>query len=338
MFRRATSTTILRRVGAGALVALAVGVGLSAPAQAADPGPRTIKYGPLGGDNSFPAALARSIVSPTKNPSGANDWSCRPSAAHPRPVVLVHGTLENAYDNWNGLSPIIKDQGYCVFALNFGNTTGIPFVNGTGDLIANAREIAPFVDRVLAATGASKVDLVGHSQGGAISRYYTNILGGATKVHAVIGLAPSNHPTTLSGITELGKTFGLFTPALDGLNLLQLPALAQQADKSPEPQSPFYQQLNDDGETVPGVAYTNVITRNDEVVTPYTQGRITAGPGATVDNITIQDVCGIDQSEHLSLPYSKNVAQVVLNALDPTDVRPIRCFYQAPLFGNTQLF
>lgn len=330
--------TLIRRFTVGALAALTLSATLATSAQAANPVPRPIKYGALGQDNSFPAALLTSIIVPTKNPAGANDWACKPTAAHPRPVVLVHGTVENAYDNWNGLSPIIKDQGYCVFALNFGNTTGIGFLNGTGDLISNAKEIGPFVDRVLAATGASKVDLVGHSQGGAIIRYYTNILDGAPKVSAVIGLAPSNHPTTLSGITNLGKTIGLFTPAMQGLNLLSLPAIAQQADQSPNPQSPFYQQVNDNGETIPGLEYTNIITKNDEIVTPPTQGFITAGPGASVDNITIQDVCKADQSEHVSLSYSKNVAQIILNKLDPTDVRPIRCFAQTPIFGNTQLF
>ena len=219
-----------------------------------------------------PAALATSIINPSKSPAGANDWSCKPSAKHPRPVVLVHGTVENAYDNWNGLSPILKGQGYCVYALNYGNTTGIAFLNGTGDMIANAGEIGPFVERVLTSTGAAKVDLIGHSQGGALIRYYTNLLGGASKVNQVIGLAPSNHPTTLSGITELGKAIGLFTPAMQGLDLLSLPALRQQADQSPAPQSPFYRAVNDGGETVPGMKYTNIITRNDQVVTPYTQG------------------------------------------------------------------
>lgn len=326
----------IRRLLIGALTAGIAATTVAAPAQAGNPFPRPIKFGAFGQDNSFPAAFGTALINPSKNPAGANDWSCKPSAKHPRPVVLVHGTWENAYDNWNGLSPMIKHEGYCVYALNYGNSTGIAVLNGTGDMVESAGELGPFVDRVLASTGASKVDLVGHSQGGAQVRYYTNLLGGAEKVNQVIAIAPSNHPTTLSGITELGKMIHLFGFAMSGLELARMPAAQQQADQSPAPQAPFYRNLNDAGETVPGMTYTNIVTRNDEVVTPYRQGYLTAGPGATVDNITIQDVCLIDQSEHVSLPYSKNVAQIVLNKLDPSDVRPIFCYPQAPITGNTQ--
>ncbi len=321
------------------LVAVALTLALmgSTTAQAANPFPRTIKFGQIGQPNSFPAAFASALLNPGKSPAGANDWSCRPSAQHPYPVVLIHGTWENAYNNWNGLAPILKDQGYCVYALNYGNT-GIPALNGTADLVQSAGEIGPFVDQVLAASGASQVDLIGHSQGGAQARYYTNLLGGAPKVNQVIGLAPSSRPTTLSGITELGKMIHLFGAAMTGLQLAQMPAAAQQADQSPNPQAPFYRNLNDNGETVAGERYVTIATRNDEVVTPYQRAFVTAGPGAVVENITIQDVCLIDQSEHVSLPYSKNVAQIVLNKLDPNDVRPILCYAQAPVTGNTQLF
>jgi len=277
------------------------------------------------------------MSSPAKNPSGANDWACKPSTAHPYPVVLVHGTWENAYDNWNGLSQILKYYGYCVFAVNYGNTSGIPFLNGTGDMVAAANEVATFVNKVLTTTKAAKVDLIGHSQGGAQIRYVTNLLGLASKVDQVIAISPSNHPTTLSGITTLGKQLKLFGVAMDVLNAVQMPAAAQQADQSPKPQAPFYQNLNGKGETVSGVSYTNILTKYDEVVTPYTLGAITAGAGAKVDNIVIQSVCPIDLSEHLSMSYSKNVAQIILNKLDPKDQRPVLCYAQAPLTGSTRL-
>jgi hypothetical protein len=44
-------------------------------------------------------------------PPGANDFGCRPSAADPAPVVLVHGTFETVADNWALVAPQIKAAG-----------------------------------------------------------------------------------------------------------------------------------------------------------------------------------------------------------------------------------
>src|SRR5438128_1772103 len=78
---------------------------------------------------------------------------------------------------------------------------------GLGDIRQSAAELSAFVDNVLAATGAAKVDLVGHSQGGMMPRYYLKNLGGAAKVGVLIGLSPSNHGTTLNGLFTLGSYF-----------------------------------------------------------------------------------------------------------------------------------
>src|SRR5215208_862213 len=133
-------------------------------------------------------------TSPTASPPGANDWTCQPSAAHPRPVVLVHGTFADMSNSWQALSPLLHNRGYCVFALNYGsyNGSGALGIYGTGDIRQSAAQLSSFVDQVLAATGAAEVDLVGHSQGGMMPRYYLKYLGGAAKVRALVGLSPSN--------------------------------------------------------------------------------------------------------------------------------------------------
>src|SRR6476619_4231427 len=91
---------------------------------------------------------------PTASPPGANNWSCKPKAPHPRPVVLVHGTFADMADSWQALSPLLANNGYCVYALNYGssNGSGELGVDATGPIPASAAELGSFVDRVLAST------------------------------------------------------------------------------------------------------------------------------------------------------------------------------------------
>jgi triacylglycerol esterase/lipase EstA (alpha/beta hydrolase family) len=263
-------------------------------------------------------------ASPTASPPGANDWSCKPSAAHPVPVILVHGTFGDMSDSWQALSPLLYDNGYCVFALNYGsyNGSGAFGVYGTGKIEDSAQQLADFVDRVLAATGASKVDLVGHSQGGMMPRYYIKFLGGASKVHTLVGLAPSNHGTTFNGLFTLASHF----PNGDAF-LADCPACKEQ-----EAGSPFITNLNAGGETDPGVNYTVIESVNDEVVTPYTSAFLAPAPNVT--NITLQDQCAADQGDHLSMPYDHIADADVLTALDPADPQHPACTPVLPVSGG----
>ena len=319
------------------MAAAATVVGFSAPANAVttNPVPWGLRVPGLLEDSNFPSALMKSLIAPNRDPLGANDWACRPSAAHPEPVILIHGTWENAYDNWNGLSPILKAQGYCVYAVNYGNTTGLPGINATGDMVVSAGQVKAFVDKVVASTKAKSVALIGHSQGGAQARYVANLLEPAGLVSKVIAITATNHQTTLSGLTNFADALNIKQVGFSVLNAIKMPAAVQQGMGG---YAPFYTNLNGKGETRPGIAYTNIGTRYDEVVTPYTQAFIAAGPGAVVDNITLQNVCAIDLSEHVSASYSKNVAQIVLNKLDPDHPHAIRCYPQAPITGGTGLF
>src|SRR5947209_14203945 len=117
-------------------------------------------------------------VSSTASPPGANNWSCKPSVAHPYPVILVHGTFGDMSDSWQALSPLLYDNSYCVFALNYGsyNGSGSLGIYATGPIEQSARLLSRFVDRVLAATCASKVALVGPSTGGLMPRFLLEVL------------------------------------------------------------------------------------------------------------------------------------------------------------------
>jgi triacylglycerol esterase/lipase EstA (alpha/beta hydrolase family) len=246
--------------------------------------------------------------------SGWNDYACKPSAAHPRPVVLVHGTFGNAVDNWLVLAPYLVRRGYCVFSLDYGKLAGVPLFNGLGPIRTSAGQLALHVDKVLAATGAPKADLVGHSQGGMMPRQYLKFLGGAAKVNSLIGIAPDSHGTTLLGLTRLRPYF----PGAEGLLNENTPALADQIAGSP-----FLTELNEGGDTVPGVRYTVIASRYDEVVTPYRSQFLT---GPEVRNVLLQDLCPLDLSEHVAVGTTDKIAfHEVANALDPARATPTTC-------------
>ncbi|MFH9014262.1 esterase/lipase family protein [Streptomyces sp. NPDC017943] len=260
---------------------------------------------------TVPASTARAAGAPS---SGWNDYSCKPSAAHPRPVVLVHGTLGNSVDNWLGLAPYLQVRGYCVFSLDYGQLEGVPFFHGLGPVEKSAHQLRDFVDRVLTATGAAETDIVGHSQGGMMPRWYLRFLGGADKVNALVGIAPSNHGTDLNGFTALLPYF----PGAADLLSKNTPALADQVTGSD-----FLRRLNAGGDTVPGVRYTVIATRYDEVVTPWRSQYLT-GPG--VRNVLLQDLCPVDLSEHVVIGLTDRIAfHEVANALDPARATPTTC-------------
>jgi triacylglycerol esterase/lipase EstA (alpha/beta hydrolase family) len=269
--------------------------------------------------------LGYAHASPTASPPGANNWSCKPSAAHPVPVILVHGTFGDMSDSWQALSPLLYDNGYCVFALNYGsyNGSGSLGVYATGDIAQSAQQLSTFVNKVLAATGATKVDLVSHSQGGMMPRYYIKFLGGASKVNALVGLAPSNHGTTLNGLFTLASYF----PGASLLVDADCPACQEQ-----EAGSSFITHLNAGGETAPGVNYTVIESDNDEVVTPYTSAFLVPAPNVT--NILLQSQCSLDQGEHLSMPYDHIADADVLTALDPAHPQHPACTPVMPVSGG----
>ncbi|MEA2615455.1 MAG: hypothetical protein QOE72_1238 [Chloroflexota bacterium] len=232
-------------------------------------------------------AAAESLPPPGIPPPGANQPGCRPTSAHPDPVVLVHGTFEDMSGTWAALSPRLSSLGYCVFALDYGH-------RGTDPVEGSAVELGAFVDRALAATGASHVLLVGHSQGGMMPRYWMRFLGGAGRVRGLVGLSPTNHGTANPLTPTAGRN--------------GCPSCTEQMAGSD-----FLRRLNAGGDTLPGVSYTVVQTAWDEVVTPFTSAFLS---GARVTDVTLQSRCPLDPTEHVGIVADPVAVQWVVDALD----------------------
>ena len=145
----------------------------------------------------------------TPIPPGANVWSCKPSAAHPEPVVLVHGTGGNKNDNWQTYAPLLANNGYCVYALTYGvlPARGLPLsqVGGLGPIEKSAAQLGAFVDRCSPRPARRKVDIVGHSQGTLMPDYYAKFLGGGAKIDKYVSLAPLWHGTEPGRLGDAGR-------------------------------------------------------------------------------------------------------------------------------------
>jgi len=262
---------------------------------------------------------------PDANAPGTNDWGCRPTKAHPRPVVLVHGTAGNRSTNWQTYGPLLKNNGYCVFALTYGVAPGTSYplsaLGGMNDIAGSAAELGAFVDKVLAATGARRVDIVGHSQGTLMPDYYAKFLGGGRKIRHYVSLAPLWHGTGLGDVRPLLR--GAFGPAVD--QPLPFCAACDQMATS----SAFMARMRSGGVAVKGIRYTNIVTRYDELVQPYGSG-IEHG----MRNIVLQDRCPLDFTEHFQIAADRNASILVLNALDPAHPRPFSCSLVLPFVGG----
>ena len=246
-------------------------------------------------------------------PAGSNNFDCRPTARHPRPVVLAHGTDSNAYSDWAELSPILAADGYCVFALNYGGNAA-PTTYGTEDMARSGRQVAMFVDQVLAATHARQVDLIGYSQGATVTRYYMNRLGGAQNVHRWIGIASPTYGGVMYGTVPVAQSI---PGAADALSNVLPTAVLQQMQGSA-----FLTALNAGGDTVPGPRYTTVASVVDEMIQPSSNIAL-RDPGAT--NLVVQDLCPSDMTGHFNMVYDAFTLQLVQNALDPESAKVPTC-------------
>jgi len=226
--------------------------------------------------------------------------TCVPSAAHPVPVVLVHGTFESS-SMWSSFQPVLEQAGYCVSAIDY---------NSLQDITISAGNLSTFVNQVLTASGASKVDIVGHSQGGMMPRYYIKNLGGASKVNKLIAFAPSNYGTTLGGIAQV---LGPLAPIV---------GLICQACNQQVQDSTFLTALNAGGDVKPGITYTVIETNKDEVVTPFSNAFLRNGG----TNQLVQDFCAADTAGHIALATEdQNAWRLALNALDPAHAQAVSC-------------
>ncbi|MDX6328804.1 MAG: triacylglycerol lipase [Streptomycetaceae bacterium] len=117
-------------------------------------------------------------------------------AATHDPVIFVHG-LSGSASSWDEFVADFKADGYTsdqLYAWSYDWTQS----NKT-----SASQLATEVQTVLAKTGASKVDLVTHSMGALVGRWYLKFDSGTSYVDDFVSLAGTNHGTSLASLCSL---------------------------------------------------------------------------------------------------------------------------------------
>jgi pimeloyl-ACP methyl ester carboxylesterase len=137
----------------------------------------------------------------------------------PRPVVMVHGFNADfhSWDNYLGAQGYLASLGLQGFAVGDGQVEGVMNTGSLSDPTArtntiaeNAAILGKYIANVQKVTGAEKVDLVVHSMGGMIARYYLDRIMTTDNVAQLIILGT---PMAGSACASLPAALGLLLPA-----------------------------------------------------------------------------------------------------------------------------
>jgi pimeloyl-ACP methyl ester carboxylesterase len=124
------------------------------------------------------------------------------------PVLLIHGYMATR-GSLHLLERHLVRRGHVVMSYPLGPIN-------MGDIRDSAGLIARKVESIVAQTGVTKVDIVGHSMGGLVGLYYLKRLGGRHRVRRLILLGTPARGTW-------SALFGLFTAPLGVASLQLLP-------------------------------------------------------------------------------------------------------------------
>ena len=109
----------------------------------------------------------------------------------PRPIILVHGYVMNRA-NFRSLARRLAQAG-------LGPVLGFEYWS-LGRAATAAKRLADYIEEVRAATEADQVDVIGHSMGGVVARYYVSLLGGDGVVKHLVTIGTPHAGTDVSSI------------------------------------------------------------------------------------------------------------------------------------------
>jgi triacylglycerol lipase len=167
----------------------------------------------------------------------------------PNPIVLAHGMWDTAAV-FEKLKPFLEARGHKVYSFDM-----LPS-NGEAPLEVLAAQLANFID--LTFEPSQRLDLLGFSMGGIVSRYYLQRLGGLDRTDRFVTVSSPHNGTT---VAELG-----FLPGAKQMRV----------------GSPFLQDLNRDVDRLGTLQFTSIWTPFDTIIVPAASSRVTIAQNQTV--------------------------------------------------------
>lgn len=195
----------------------------------------------------------------------------QPVQAASNPVLVVAGLTETTSQLQTILNRLSAD-GFTAVGMQL---PGFPA--GCGDIAQSSQAVATRAQQLLTQTGAAKIDVIGHSEGGLELRYFIKNLGGASVVQHYVSLGTPQHGTRAA------------------FNVAFCTAAGQMAVNSA-----FLNSLNSptDVPGAPAVSYTALGTTRDTLVTPAPQASFLQNGGT---NAAVQTFCPNDTTSHVGL-------------------------------------
>lgn len=189
--------------------------------------------------------------------------------AQKRPVLLLHGLFHNRAV-WFLMKQRLEQCGFTVVTVNL---PPFEMVETLG------RKIAETVEETLVTYDAEQVDIVGHSMGGLLARYYIEFMGGDKRVNHCIMLGTPNAGSKLApfALTPMGRDL---MPGSDFLIELNAAPLS------------------------PTINYLTIFSRHDNLVIPAESAEL---PGA--------EAIEVEWLGHNSLLFHRETIEATIDAL-----------------------
>ncbi|MGW2043910.1 esterase/lipase family protein [Streptomyces sp. NPDC001858] len=139
-----------------------------------------------------------------------------PTQAAPPPVVLLHGFIDNRSVFVLLRRSLAQHGRHRVESLNYSPLTC--------DIRTAAELLGRHIEEICERTGSPQVDVVGHSLGGLIARYYVQRLGGDVRVRTLVTLGTPHSGTRVAPLANAHPIVRQMRPGSQVIEELSRPA------------------------------------------------------------------------------------------------------------------